>query len=275
MAVNRPQAPEFRFPFILHDQPKAVQDAHMWAFNAVLDLQRANAALKSQVDAKTVTTVTSTSTGSGGGGGFIPTPFPFPGLGAVRNETGVTAYTVVTNDNGILLLLNDASPIAVTLDSAMISPYFFFVTNLGAGTATFTPTTGLINGGASFALPRNYFSMIVFDGTNWDASSLLVLPQTFSAISHEWLKDYDSSTGLFTASRPDYSDLTGTPTLPATIAPVAGEYLTGYDATTGAFSQSTPAGISVTITTAALTVGGTQGSQTFTDGILTAQTPAT
>lgn len=34
-------------------------------------------------------------------------------------------------------------------------------------------------------------------------------------------------------------------------------------------------GLSVTITTAALTVGGTQGSLTFTKGLLTAQTPAT
>lgn len=35
------------------------------------------------------------------------------------------------------------------------------------------------------------------------------------------------------------------------------------------------AGISAVITTAALTTGGTQGSMTFTNGILTAQTPAT
>lgn len=36
-----------------------------------------------------------------------------------------------------------------------------------------------------------------------------------------------------------------------------------------------PAGISVTITTAKLTGGGTNGSMTFTNGILTAETPAT
>jgi hypothetical protein len=34
-------------------------------------------------------------------------------------------------------------------------------------------------------------------------------------------------------------------------------------------------GITVTITTAALTGGGTQGSMTFTNGVLTAQTQAT
>jgi len=36
-----------------------------------------------------------------------------------------------------------------------------------------------------------------------------------------------------------------------------------------------PTGLSVTITTAALTIGGTQGSQTYVDGVLTAQVQAT
>ena len=36
-----------------------------------------------------------------------------------------------------------------------------------------------------------------------------------------------------------------------------------------------PTGLSVTITTAKLTSGGTNGSMTFTNGVLTAQTPAT
>lgn len=57
------------------------------------------------------------------------------------------------------------------------------------------------------------------------------------------------------ASTGAYSDLTGKPTL-GTMA-----------------AQNV--GISVTITTAALTLAGTQGSMTFTNGILTAQTQAT
>jgi hypothetical protein len=40
-------------------------------------------------------------------------------------------------------------------------------------------------------------------------------------------------------------------------------------------TQLPSAGLSVTVTTAALTVGGTQGSQTFTNGILTAEVAAT
>jgi hypothetical protein len=46
---------------------------------------------------------------------------------------------------------------------------------------------------------------------------------------------------------------------------------------TGAYSDLTgkPTGLTVTITTAKLTTGGTNGSMTFTNGILTAQTQAT
>lgn len=46
---------------------------------------------------------------------------------------------------------------------------------------------------------------------------------------------------------------------------------------TGAYSDLSglPTGLSVTITTAALTIAGTQGSMTFTNGILTSQTQAT
>jgi hypothetical protein len=43
----------------------------------------------------------------------------------------------------------------------------------------------------------------------------------------------------------------------------------------GTLATARLAGLSATITTAALTVGGTQGSMTFTNGLLTAQTQAT
>jgi hypothetical protein len=47
------------------------------------------------------------------------------------------------------------------------------------------------------------------------------------------------------------------------------------DSVNQAVSAAAPNGLSVTITTAALTGGGTQGSQTFVNGILTAQVQAT
>jgi hypothetical protein len=214
------------------------------------------------------------------GGGSTPTPPPSSlTIGQVSNQSGVTSYATQAGDYGALVVLSDASAIAVSL-TTQTPPWFCFLANQGAGTATLTPATGTISyagnaGAASLPLLGGYCCMVAFDGTNWFAWTEPIVPATFAAVAHQFLTSYDASTGLFTAAQPAYSDISGTPTLPATIAPVTGEYLTGYDSSTGLFSQSTLAGLSVTITTAPLTSGGTQGSMTFTGGLLTAQTPAT
>ena len=239
-----------RYPFELKDQPHEVVQAHRFAFQGLVDLNQAIASLKSQIGAVKTGTTTVVS---GGGSSTIINGTNFPGLGGARDLTGLTSYTSLPADNGILLIFNDASPVAVSLDSAMATPYFLFMTNFGAGTATLTPTSGTINGSASFSLPQNYFSMVVFDGSNWHVSALLVIPQNTPAITHEFLTAYNSATGAFTQAQPAFSDISGNL----------------------ATSQLPTAGISATITTAALTSLGTQGSMTFVNGVLTAQTPAT
>lgn len=242
--------PSFRFPFPLHGQPEEVQQAHIFAFNAILDLQSANKEVSAQIAAlKTATATPGTSTSTT----TTVIDNPFPGLGTKNDQTGNTAYTTQTGDNGVLLILNDASPIAVGLNSVVSAPFFFFVTNFGAGTATLTPTSGLINGGASFSLPQNYFAVVVFDGTNWFTSALLVIPQNTAGAAHQWIASYNSATGVFTLSQPTFADISGNLTL----------------------GQLPTVGITVVVTTAALTTLGTQGSQTFQNGILTAQVQAT
>ena len=90
-----------------------------------------------------------------------------------------------------------------------------------------------------------------------------------------------------------YSQVTGGPSGPGpgSAGPTANQWVNAYDATTGVYSLSQPAftdvsgqittaqlpasGLTVVIVTAQLTSTGTQGSMTFTNGILTAQTPAT
>lgn len=184
----------------------------------------------------------------GGGGGS-----PIIGLGGINNQTGNTSYMTTVADNGVLLVLDDASPVAVTLTTGISSPWMIFATNLGSGLTIFTPTTGLINGGATFLLPLDYTSIIVFDGTNFLATALPVVPQNAPAVTHEWINSYNSATGAFTQTQPAFTDISGT------LSP----------------AQLPATGISVVYTTGPLTVGGTTGSLTFVDGILTAQVPAT
>lgn len=155
------------------------------------------------------------------------------------NDLGAaTAYSIQDFDNGGIVQFNSPTAATATLNSAVLTNFQCMVNNTGAGAITLTPTSGLVNGATSITLQSGANAVIGFDGQNWASAS-------------------------FTGQ------------LPTTISPVAGEYLTGYDASTGVFSRNSVPGISVTITTAKLTTGGTNGSQTFVGGLLTAQTAAT
>jgi hypothetical protein len=230
----------------------------------------AQAVVNAHAAAQSTTTIEQVTAGGGSSGGGSSST-----IGVVNDQAGVTAYTTMPSDNGALIVFDDASPVAVTLGISASTPWFCWIANLGAGTATLTPASGTVNGGTSFALLQNYTAVVAFDGADFWVGASPIVPVNAPGVVHEWLASYNAATGVFTLSQPAYSDLTGTPQLPNTASPVTGEYLTGYNATTGNFSQSTPAGISVTITTAALTVGGTQGSMTFVGGLLTAQVQAT
>lgn len=84
--------------------------------------------------------------------------------------------------------------------------------------------------------------------------------------AHQWVRGL--AAGIFVESQPDFTDLTGTAT-PAQVPalPALGGQIT--------FAQLPSAGLNVTITTAALTTLGTQGSMTFQNGVLTGQVQAT
>jgi len=208
-------------------------------------------------------------------------------------------------DNGALIIFSDASPVAVTLNNSVTIPWYCFATNQGAGLVTLTPQLNTIDGNASQTLEQGYFLTVFFDGSNFWSGTIPIVPINTPGVTHQWIASYNSATGIFTLAQPAFTDISGTastaqigtgtpaagkyvdgaagawtalpppPTVPSTIVPVAGEYLTGYNAGTGAFSISATPGISATIVTAALTVGGTHGSMTYVNGILTAQTPAT
>lgn len=95
----------------------------------------------------------------------------FPGLGAINDQSGATAYSTQTIDNGRLIKLSSSSPIAVTLDfTTAAPPWFTNISNQGAGTATITPNSGTINGGSSITLPTGGLVAIYFDGADWESS---------------------------------------------------------------------------------------------------------
>jgi hypothetical protein len=174
-----------------------------------------------------VQNITNTTIQEAAGGGVTPAAPTFPGLGAIDDQTGNTAYTLTTNDNGIFLIVNDASPVAITLSAAMTTPYFFFASNWGAGAVTYTPTSGTINGAASWVQQQGGLFLIAFDGTNWKTSDVLVLAQTFAAVTHEFLTAYDAVTGLFTAAQPVIADVTGLTAALAALAPKASPTFSG------------------------------------------------
>jgi len=148
--------------------------------DAINDLQQAIPTLKGQITALqnaakstpsgTTTTINETGvTSFNGAAGVIQF---FASLGLVNNQTGVTAYVTQTSDNGSLIVLDDASAIAVSLNFAVAKPWYTLIANYGAGTATLMPTQGTITypgnvAAANMPLPSGFAAFVYFDGTNW------------------------------------------------------------------------------------------------------------
>ena len=202
---------------------------------------------------------------------------------AVNNQSGQTSYSTLSGDNNALIVFSDASPIAVTLNT-QTPPWSCFIANigaLGAGTVTLTPFSGTINGGATLAVLPTYEALVAFDGTNWFAATLPIVPVGFSAISHQFLTAYDALTGAFSAAQPAFTDISGIAqvaqggTGTATPGLVAGTNVTITGSWPDQTINASTTGLSVTITTAQLTPTGTQGSMTFSNGLLVSQVQAT
>lgn len=120
-------------------------------------------------------TVTSVATGAGLTGGTITTSGTISSTWAINAQTGTT-YTILSSDAAKLVTFNNASAVAVTLPQAtgsFAAGFAFDVQDIGAGTATITPTTSTINGASTLVIPQNYGCSIVSDGTNYQVSACL------------------------------------------------------------------------------------------------------
>lgn len=188
-----------RIPQFNLDTEEGRQAAHRYLASGIVDLNQAIAYLKANPQSTSSTTTIIQSGGSGGGGGSSPV------VGGVNDQSGQTTYTTVDGDNGVLLVLSDASPISVTLSSAT-APYFIFIANIGTGDATLTPVSGTISyagnsGAASLPLKADYACIVFYDGTNWWGFTEPLVPSSFTATNRfNWISAYNSSTGVFSES---------------------------------------------------------------------------
>ena len=153
--------------------------------DAITDLQQAIPKLKSQIDSlvTTVGAVTGSSSSSSGSSQSITNIIN--NIGFVNPQQGVTTYATQPSDEGALIILSDASPIAVTLTSSgsipgITLPWYTFFLNLGSGTATLTPATGTISypgnlGASSMPVVAEAMALVYFDGTNFWAATVAAL----------------------------------------------------------------------------------------------------
>lgn len=200
--------PSFRLPYVLPEDPDSkgvhpqIAAAIRYAFAGILDLQNANKVNVGKIAAKSTTTTvqTTTAVSGGGGGGSTPTT-----IGDVNEQSG-TSYTSQSSDFGALVLVDSASAFAYTLNSGLTVPYYFVVYNFGAGTITFTPTTGTVNGAATATMLTGQVGLVFYDGADWWIA-MAVLPTTASPVASNWLNSYNAVTGAFTASQPTSADV--------------------------------------------------------------------
>lgn len=210
--ANQPTS--FRHPFHLPESvDPQVAAALRYLHNGMKDVNDAVVAMvpKLGTGAKVVASSSSPQTVVVASGGSTPGT---SSVGTVNQQYG-TNYAIRNSDFGALVVLGNPAPVALSLDNTLVTnPFYCVVENIGVGLVTVTPVSGTVNSAASITLPSLQPLIVFFDGINWWATTLPKFAQTIAAVTSNWLRSYDAATGLFTASQPAYSDLTGTPTVP-------------------------------------------------------------
>jgi hypothetical protein len=170
--------PSFRLPINVRGLvPDQVAEAIETHDDAITDLQQAISPLATQITALKSGTSSSTGTGTTTVENVsteqITNNF-VNNIGFVNNQTGVTSYATQQSDLGKIVVLDDASAIAVALTSAPVItlPWYANFLNLGSGTATLTPVSGMISyaghiGAGSMPIATGQFAFVYFDGTNF------------------------------------------------------------------------------------------------------------
>jgi hypothetical protein len=177
MASNNPSS--FRLPIRLPaDVHPDLREALNNHDDAIYDLQAAIPELKSQINT-TKTSIASATTINTTTAAETVVIGTTSSVGTVNNQSSVTAYSTQQSDYGAIIILSDTSAVAITLTTgtAITTPWFASIYNLGAGTVTLTPSTGMVNESASLSLTTGQWTFVYYDGTNF------------------WAVVYDPSTG--------------------------------------------------------------------------------
>jgi hypothetical protein len=228
VSTNSPPI-SFRLPVNVRGLvPDQVAEAIENHDDSLVDLNGAIRSLKGQID--DLTTTSSASTASQNVSSTSETIITEgSAVGTVNDQTGNVSYTTQQSDYGAFILLSDASPIAITLASSPVItlPWYATFLNTGTGTATLTPETGTINGSANFSLLGGQVVTVIFDGTNFEITPLLAMPQNAPGVTHEWIASYSSSSGVFSFSQPAIADVSGLSAALALLAPLASPTFSG------------------------------------------------
>lgn len=174
----------FRYPVAIEGkaEPEVIEMLN-YHDDSIQDLQQAIPILKGKIDALTPGSASSAASTPSAAATVQSSETVIieetsPATGFVNNQAGNTAYTTQQSDAGALIVLNSASPIAVTLSTAGTSPaiqvpWQTSFTNQGTGTATLTPATGFVfsavvpSGAVSYTLAPGAIVSIYFDGANF------------------------------------------------------------------------------------------------------------
>lgn len=137
------------------------QAAHRYLASGIVDLNQAIAALSNKVSTATPSTTTiiqSGSGGGGGGGGLV--------VGGVNDQIGQTSYTTQQSDYGTKIIIGDSSPVIVSLDGGITTPWFTIIDNDSSSVASLTPISPSLLDGERFIGP-GCFGIIYYDGANF------------------------------------------------------------------------------------------------------------
>jgi hypothetical protein len=204
----------------------------------------------------TTTTSTSSSTSSGvtsfnGSTGDITF---FSNLGSVDNQSNVVSYTTQTNDGGALLIINDSSAIAITLNFNVSAPWYTTIYNMGTGTATLTPSSGNINGTTAVVLYGGSFSIVYFDGANfWAALIPIATTSQFGLVKPDGIT-VDVSSGIISVPTATTSTLGLVKPDGTTIDITSGGVISVPTATTSLLGLVKPDGTTIDVSSGVISV---------------------